>query len=127
MVPQDEGSSQSCLNGEINELAQKHVEAQERVEIADPAANPDEAGTWYYVVDCATCNAVIPFKHAPEGEPILRFPTMGVRYFRCRTVHTYVADLVSHRKAVAPRESFKRDEPADARDGADEASPYCRA
>jgi hypothetical protein len=123
MVTHDEGSSQSRLNCEINELVQKHVEGQERVDTADPASNPEDAGTWYYVVDCAICKAVIPFKHAPEGEPILRFPTMGVRCFQCRTVHTYAADLVSYRKAVAPRESFKRDEPLYARDDAGETSP----
>jgi hypothetical protein len=108
MVTHDEGSSQSRLNREINELVQKQVEGQERVDTADPASNPEDAGTWYYVVDCAICEAVIPFKHAPEGEPVLRFPTMGVRCFQCRTVHTYAADLVSHRKAVAPPAIFDR-------------------
>jgi hypothetical protein len=108
-VPQDESSSESCPHCEINELVQEHIEGQEKVGIADLAANLEEAGTWYYVVDCATCKAVIPFKHAPEGEPILSFPTMRVRCFQCHTNHTYAADLVSHRKAAAPRGIFKRD------------------
>jgi hypothetical protein len=108
-VPQDESSSESCLHCEINELVQEHIEGQEKAGIADLAANFEEAGTWYYVVDCATCKAIIPFKHAPEDEPILCFPTMRVRCFECRTDHTYAADLVSHRKAAAPRGNFKRD------------------
>jgi hypothetical protein len=110
-APQDESSSESCLHCEINEPVQEHIEGQETVGIADLAANLEEAGTWYYVVDCATCKAVIPFKHAPEDEPILRFPTMRVRCFQCHTDHTYAADLVSHRKAAAPRGIFKRDRP----------------
>jgi hypothetical protein len=69
-VPQDEHSAESCLHCEINDLVQKHVEGQEKVDTADLAANLEEAGTWYYVVDCAACKAVIPFKHAPEDEPI---------------------------------------------------------
>jgi hypothetical protein len=108
-IPQDESSSESCPHCEINELVREHIEGQEKVGIADLAANLEEAGTWYYVVDCATCKAVIPFKHAPEGEPILSFPTMRVRCFQCHTNHTYAADLVSHRKAAAPRGIFKRD------------------
>jgi hypothetical protein len=72
MAPQDESSSESCLHREINERVQEKVEGQEKVDIADLAANSEEAGTWYYVVDCATCKAIIPFKHAPEDEPILR-------------------------------------------------------
>jgi hypothetical protein len=110
-VPQDESSSESCPHCEINELVQEHIEGQEKVGVADLATNFEEAGTWYYVVDCATCKAVIPFKHAPEDEPILRFPTMRVRCFQCHTDHTYAADLVSHRKAAAPRGIFKKDRP----------------
>jgi hypothetical protein len=68
----------------------------------------EEAGTWYYVVDCATCKTVIPFKHAPEGEPILRFPTMRVRCFHCHKGHRYAPDLISHRKAAAPRGILQR-------------------
>jgi hypothetical protein len=73
-------------------------------------ANLEEAGTWYYVVDCATCKALIPFKHAPEDEPVVRFPTMRVRCFQCHTDHTYAADLISHRKAVAPPGIFNADQ-----------------
>jgi hypothetical protein len=101
-VPQDERSSESCLHCEINELVQAEVEGQEKVDTSDLAANLEEAGTWYYVVDCSTCKAVIPFKHAPEDEPILRFPTMTVRCFRCRTGHKYAPDLISHRKVAPP-------------------------
>jgi hypothetical protein len=115
MVPPDESSSESCLHCEIIEPVQEHVERREKVDI-------EEAGTWHYVVDCATCKAVIPFKHAPEDEPILRFPTMRVRCFQCHTDHTYAADLVSHRKTAAPREFFKRDRPPWACDGDREAS-----
>jgi hypothetical protein len=122
MVPQDESSSESCPHGQINEPVQEHVEGQEKVDIADLAANLVEAGTWYYVVDCVTCKAVIPFKHAPEDEPILRFPTMRVRCFQCHTDHIYAADLVSHRKTAAPRGNFKRDRPPYACDGDREAS-----
>ena len=86
-------------------------------------ANLEEAGTWYYVVDCAICKAVVPFKHAPEDEPIVRFPTMRVRCFHCHTDHTYASDLISHRKTAAPREIFKRDRPpSHAGDGDREAS-----
>ena len=124
MVPQAESSSASSLHCGIDEHVLKHNEGQEKVDIADLVPNSEEVGTWYYVVDCATCKAVIPFKHAPEGEPILCFPTMRVRCFHCRTVHAYAADLVSHRKALAPRGIFKIDQPADARDGAAAASRY---
>ena len=106
-VPQDECSSDGGLHCAIDERVVELNQVHREVVIADPVPNSEEAGSWYYVVDCATCKAVIPFKHAPEGEPILRFPTMAVRCFQCRTVHTYAADLVSHRKAVAPPEIFK--------------------
>jgi hypothetical protein len=118
MVSQDGSSSESCLHCEINERVRENAEGQEKVDIADL----EEAGTWYYVVDCATCKAVIPFKHAPEDEPILRFPTMRVRCFQCHTDHTYAADLVSHRKTAAPCEIFKRDRPPRACDDDREAS-----
>jgi hypothetical protein len=122
MVPQDQSASEGCLHCEINDLVQEH-EGQEKVDLAALAANLEEAATWFYVVDCATCKAVIPFKHAPEDEPILRFPTMRVRCFRCHTDHTYAADLISHRKAAAPRGIFKRDRPpSHAGDGDREAS-----
>ena len=111
VVLPDERSSESCLRCEINDLIQKHVEGQEKIDIADLAANLEEAGTWYYVVDCATCKAVVPFKYAPEGEPIVCFPTMNVRCFQCHTDHTYAADLISHRKAAAPCGISKRDRP----------------
>jgi hypothetical protein len=96
----DEGSPESCLDCEVKELAQEHVEGQEKADTAELPANLEEAGTWYYVVDCATCTAIIPFKYAPEDEPILRFPTMRVRCFQCHTDHTYAADLVSHRRGL---------------------------
>jgi hypothetical protein len=80
VVLPDERSSESCLRCEINDLIQKHVEGQEKIDIADLAANLEEAGTWYYVVDCATCKAVIPFKHPLEDEPIVRFPTSSSRW-----------------------------------------------
>jgi hypothetical protein len=101
-VPQDERSSESCLHCEINERVQAEVEGQEKVDTSDLAANLEEAGTWYYVVDCATCKAVIPFKHAPEDEPILRFPTMTVRCVHCHTSHKYAPDLIFHRKVAPP-------------------------
>jgi hypothetical protein len=86
-------------------------------------ANLEEAGTWYYVVDCATCKAVIPFKHAPEDEQIVSFPTMRVRCLHCYTDHTYAPDLISHRKAAAPSGIFKGDRASfDAGDGDREAS-----
>jgi hypothetical protein len=116
MVPQDERSLR-------NDLVQEDVAEQEKVDIADLTANSEEVGTWYYVVDCTTCKVIIPFKHAPEDEPILRFPTMTVRCFHCHTNHTYAADLISHRKAAAPRGIFKRDRPSsDAGEGDREAS-----
>jgi hypothetical protein len=118
--PEVECSSYGGLHWEIDEQVE-HDENQEKVKIADPVPNSEEAGTWYYVVHCTTCNAVIPFKHAPEGEPIVRFPAMRVRCFECGTAHSYAADLVSHRKAVAPRRIFKRDQLADPPDNAQEA------
>jgi hypothetical protein len=124
MVTPDEGSPESCLDCEVKELVQERVEGQEKADTAELPANLEEARTWYYVVDCATCAAVIPFKYAPEDEPILRFPTMRVRCFQCHTHHTYSADLVSRRKAVAPSEISRRGQMPDARDGADEASPH---
>jgi hypothetical protein len=84
----------------------------------------EQARTWYYVVDCTTCKAVIPFKHAPEDEQILSFPTMRVRCLHCHTDHTYTPDLISHRKAAAPSGIFKGERPSfDAGDGDREASP----
>jgi hypothetical protein len=118
-VPDDERSSESCLHCEINDLVQEHVEGQEKFDLVALAANLEEAGTWYYVVDCATCKAVIPFKH--EDEAILRFPTMRVRCLHCHTDHTYAPDLIS-RKTAAPNEIFKADRPSsDAGDGDREA------
>jgi hypothetical protein len=66
MVSRDESSSASCLHGEINERVQEHIEGQEKANIADLAANVEQAGTWYYVVDCATCRAVIPSSTRPN-------------------------------------------------------------
>jgi hypothetical protein len=123
LVPQDECSSDGGLHCAIDERVVEHNQVHREVVIPDPVPNSEEAGSWYYVVDCATCKAVIPFKHALEGEPILRFPTMGVRCFQCRTVHTYAADLVSHRKAVPPPEIFKGG-PTVARDSVRDAFQY---
>jgi hypothetical protein len=123
MAAQDERSSETCLHCEINDVVQNDVAGQEKADLISLAANLEEAGTWYYVVDCATCKAVIPFKHAPENEPIVHFPTMRVRCVHCLTDHTYAADLISHRKAAAPRGVFKRDRPSsNAGDGDREAS-----
>ena len=102
MAAQDERSSATCLHCEINDVVQKDVAGQEKADPVALAATLEEAGTWYYVVDCARCKAVVPFKHAPEGEPILYFPAMNVRCFQCHTHHTYAPDLISHRKAAAP-------------------------
>jgi hypothetical protein len=99
-------------------------EASEKLTVADLNSESEEVGTWYYVVDCAKCKALIPFKHAPEGEPVLRFPKMNVRCFQCRTAYTYSADLVSRRKAEAPGKISGRDRLPDARDSADETSSY---
>jgi hypothetical protein len=123
MITPDEGSPESCLDCEVKELVQEQVEGQKKADTAELPANLEEAGTWYYVVDCARCAAVIPFKYAPEDEPILRFPAMRVRCFDCRTDHTYAADLVSHRKAAAPRKSSKNDQAPCASDSDREASP----
>src|SRR6516162_2034185 len=112
MVLKEERSSESCPHCENNDLVQENVAEQERVDIADLAANLEEGGTWYYVVDCASCKVIIPFKHAPEDEPILRFPTMRVRCFHCHTNYKYAADLISRRKAAAPQGNFKRDPPS---------------
>jgi ribosomal protein S27E len=64
------------------------------------AGNSDEVGSWYYVVDCATCNEAIPFKRAPspEGEPVVHIPTMRVRCPHCRNDHTYAGELISRRQ-----------------------------
>ena len=121
MAAQDEHSSETCLRDEINDVVQKA--GQEKADPVALAAFLEEAGTWYYVVDCATCKAVVPFKYAPEGEPIVCFPTMNVRCFQCYTKHTYAADLISHRKAAAPCGISKRDPPpSHASDGDREAS-----
>ena len=120
MAAQDEHSSETCLRDEINDVVQKA--GQEKADPVPLAAFLEEAGTWYYVVDCATCKAVVPFKYAPEGEPIVCFPTMNVRCFECNTDHTYAADLISHRKAAAPRGIFNGDrQPSHASDGNPEA------
>jgi hypothetical protein len=120
MVRQAE-PSESC---EVSERVLEHNEASEKLTVADLNSESEEVGTWYYVVDCAKCKALIPFKHAPEGEPGLRFPKMNVRCFQCCTAHTYSADLVSRRKAGAPSKISGRDRLPDARDSADEESPY---
>jgi hypothetical protein len=126
VVRQAECSSDGGLHCAIDEQVVEHNESQEKVDVVDLVPNSEEARTWYYVVDCARCKAVIPFKHAPEGEPILRLPTMRVRCFQCRTVHIYATDLISHRKAVAPSGISKRDHPDDAPDNAQEASRHRR-
>jgi hypothetical protein len=85
--------------------------------------NLEEAGTWYYVVDCATCKEPVPFKYAPEGEPIACFPTMTVRCFHCHSDHTYPPDLISHRKVAPPRGIFNGDrQPSRVDDGNREAA-----
>jgi hypothetical protein len=49
---------------------------------------------------------------------------MRVRCLHCHTDHRYAPDLISHRKATAPSESFKEDRPSfDAGDGDRETSP----
>jgi hypothetical protein len=62
--------------------------------------NSDGAGTWYYVVDCATCKAPIPFKQAPspQGDQMLQLPTMRVRCCHCHNDHIYGPDLISRRQ-----------------------------
>ena len=120
MAAQDEHSSETCLRDEINDVVQKA--GQEKADPVALAANLEKAGTWYYVVDCATCKAIVPFKYAREGEPIVCFPTMRVRCFHCHTDHTYGTDLISHRKAAAPRGIFNGDrQPSHASDGNPEA------
>jgi hypothetical protein len=42
-VPEDEGSSESCLHCEINEVVREHIEALEKVDIADLAARTAES------------------------------------------------------------------------------------
>jgi hypothetical protein len=122
MAAQDERLSETCLHREIDGVVQKDVTAQEKADPVALAANLEEAGTWYYVVDCARCKAVVPFKYAPEGEPIVCFPTMNVRCFQCNTDHTYTAELISHRKAAAPPGIFNGDrQPSHASDGNPEA------
>ena len=111
MAAQDERSSETSLHRKIDDVVQKDVAGQEKADPVALAATLEEAGAWYYVVDCATCKAVVPFKYAPEGEPIVCFPTMNVRCFQCHTDHTYAADLISHRKAAAPCGISKRDRP----------------
>jgi hypothetical protein len=123
MITPDEGSLENCLDCEVKKLVQEQVEGQEKADTAELPANLEEAGTWYYVVDCARCAAVIPFKYAPEDEPILRFPAMRVRCFDCGTHHTYAPDLVSHRKTAAPRKSSKSDQAPCASDSDRETSP----
>jgi hypothetical protein len=114
-----EQSSESCLHCESNDLAQEHIDGQENIDVAEL----EDAGTWYYVVDCATCKAVIPFKYAREDEPILRFPTMMVRCFCCRADHTYAPDLISRRKTAAPRWNFNgHQQPSHPSDGSQEAA-----
>jgi hypothetical protein len=122
VIPQAEGLSDGGLHCAIDEQVVGHNERQEKVDIADLVPSSEEAGTWYYIVDCPTCKAAIPFKHAPEGEPILRLPTMMVRCFQCSTVHTYASDLISHRKAMDPRGIFRKDQPAGTPNNAQEAS-----
>jgi hypothetical protein len=124
MMPQIESSPESSPHLEISGPAVEPNVGQGKVEVGDLVLNSEKAGTWYYVVDCAACKATIPFKHAPEGEPILRFPTMRVRCFQCRAVHAYAADLVSHRKSVAPRAISERDRLDDAHNKARETSSH---
>jgi hypothetical protein len=87
---------------ELVGVQSRAMEDLEQVALSSVTANLEEAATWYYVVDCATCKAVIPFKYAPEDEPILLFPTMRVRCFHCHRHHTYAPEFISHRKAAAP-------------------------
>jgi hypothetical protein len=58
IMPDDERSSES-LHCEINGLVQEHVEDQEKSDLVALSENLEEAKTWYYVVDCTTCKAVI--------------------------------------------------------------------
>jgi hypothetical protein len=43
IVPEDEGSSESCLHCEINDLVQEYIEGQEKVDIVDVAARMAES------------------------------------------------------------------------------------
>jgi hypothetical protein len=43
VVPENEGSSESCLHCEINDLVQEHVEGQERVDVVALAADIAES------------------------------------------------------------------------------------
>ena len=116
MVPQTKSFPRNPLHPDIRERALEPNEERQEVDIADAGLSSAEA--WYYVVDCASCKAAIPFKHAPEGEAILRLPTMRVRCFQCSAVHTYATGLISHRKAAAPRGIVRRDQPAKTPDNA---------
>jgi hypothetical protein len=123
IVPQGEGASDGCLQCDINDLVNERLDGREKVDLVASVANLEESGAWYYVVDCATCKAVIPFKHAPEDEPIVCFPTMRVRCPHCHADHPYPADLISRRKAATPPGIFKRDRPpSDAGGSSGEAS-----
>jgi hypothetical protein len=123
IVPEGERVSDGCPHCDINDLVNERLDGQEEVDLVASVANLEEPGTWYYVVDCATCKAVIPFKHAPEDEPVVCFPTMRVRCLHCHADHAYEADLISHRKAAAPVGIFKRDRPpSDAGGGSEERS-----
>jgi hypothetical protein len=123
IVPQGEGASDGCLQCDIDDLLNERLDGQGRVDLVASVPDLEESGTWYYVVDCATCKTAVPFKHAPEGEPLVCFPTMGVRCFRCHAVHTYVADLISRRESAAPRRICTGDRPpSDAGGGGGEAS-----
>ena len=71
-------------------------------------ANLEEAGTWYYVVDCAICKAVVPFKHAHEDDQIVRFPTMRVRCFHCTQI-TRTRLTSFHAARRQPHAQFSRE------------------
>jgi hypothetical protein len=43
IVSEDETSSESCLHCEINDLVQEHIEAREKVDVADLAARMAES------------------------------------------------------------------------------------
>jgi hypothetical protein len=112
VVP-NEHSSESY---ESSGLVQERAGRQGKVDIVEF----QDVGTWYYVVDCVTCNALIPFKYSPEDEPVLCFPTMTVRCFHCHAAHTYAPGLISHRKAVPPREILQRDRQSSGGDDGDQ-------
>ena len=42
-MPEDEGSSESCLHCEINKLVREHIEVLEKVDVADLAARMAES------------------------------------------------------------------------------------